>query len=594
VAWSYDLLDQTEQTLFDRLSVFRGGFTLKAAEGVCVGGGVPEGTVLDLLADLVDKSMVTMRVTGARGRPQTGGGETRYELLETMRQYAVERLAERGETDAVSARHARYYADFAEQVDPQLHAWDDWVTPIRRLNAEVDNLATAVRWSLAHDRPEIALRVGGALREWFWTHPYGPQFHSWTRAALDADAEVAPQVRAKALNTAAFRAYFQGHADLAQELAGEAALLAGQAKDHKVLARALFELARATRSAGQRERAAALFEQSRDISLECGHHIGAIEAATQLAFLQEPQEKWVRLEGLLPQAPYMWQTRIHQELGGAYFELGDLAAAESHFAQAHQGWSEAEIFPTQSITLSSLGMIAMLRGDDERASGLLRQALDLGRRCGYVERVLDATQLLGEVAWRRGDLDTAWQRWQETLALAREHGKSGHVLGVQRWLVHVACARGDYDRAEQLGLASLEGYAEHDEFGRGEATMALARVALYRGEPARAVALYQASLAGVWPAESICTLRALEGMGWALAESGQHDQATRLLAVVTQQRESSDAPLPPVDRPRQARVIAGLRAALGEAAFAAAWAAGEAQSLEEAVTQTLEDENGQQ
>jgi len=89
VAWSYDLLDRTEQALFDRLSVFRGGFTLRAAEGVCAGGGIPEGAVLDLLADLVDKSMVAMR--GVRD----GDGETRYELLETMRQYAGERLAER-------------------------------------------------------------------------------------------------------------------------------------------------------------------------------------------------------------------------------------------------------------------------------------------------------------------------------------------------------------------------------------------------------------------------------------------------------------------------------------------------------------------
>jgi len=285
VAWSYELLNQQEQTLFDRLSVFRGGFTLRAAEGVCIGSGVLEGTVLDLLSDLIDKSMVAMRLTGTRDRPQAGGDETRYELLETMRQYAAERLAERGEDGAISARHARYYADLAEQVEPQLHAWDDWVTPIGRLNAEVDNLATAVRWSLATDQPEIALRISGALREWYWTHPYGQQFHVWTRAALKADTDVAPQYRAKALNTLSMSAWGKGDTDLGQKLAGEAVLLAGQAEDHKVMLRALYELGRAMYNAGQRERAAALFEQSRDISLEYGHHIGAIEASTWLAFL---------------------------------------------------------------------------------------------------------------------------------------------------------------------------------------------------------------------------------------------------------------------------------------------------------------------
>lgn len=233
----------------------------------------------------------------------------------------------------------------------------------------------------------------------------------------------------------------------------------------------------------------------------------------------------------------------------------------------------------------------MLRGDDERASGLLQQALDLGRRCGHVERVLNAIMALGELAWRRGDLETASQRLQEALALARERGKSGYVLHVQRWLAYVACARGEYDRAEELGRRSLEGYDEHQELERGEATMVLARVALYRVEPARAVELYRASLAGVWPAEWMSTVRALEGLGWAWAEDGRHDRATRLLAAVARERARSGARLPPIDRPWQERVVAALRAAQGEGTFAAAWAEGEtlvADGMERVVTYALE------
>jgi predicted ATPase/DNA-binding SARP family transcriptional activator len=586
VAWSYGLLDQREQILFDRLSVFRGGFTLGAAEALCAGGDVPQGAVLDLLADLVDKSMVAMR--GA----QDGDGETRYELLETMRQYAAERLAECGEAGAVSGRHARHYAAFAEQVDPQLHAWDDWVTPIRRLHAEVDNLAAAMRWSLANDEPEVALRIGGALREWTWTHPYGQQFINWTQTALEADADVAPQVRAKALNTLAMWAWGErSDAGLGQELAREAVLLARRAEDPKVLLRALYELGRHMVTAGQHDRAASLFEQSRDISLEYGHHIGAVEASTWLAALQEPQERRVGLEALLPQAPYTWQAYVHQWLGFTCCQLGDLAAAERHFTQALRGWGKAGILPTQSIVIQALGWIAMLRGDDERASGLLQQALDLGRRCGHVQKVFDAMQTLGRLAWRRGDLDTALQRWLEALALAREHSMSRDVLQMQHWLTYVACARGEYDRAEEWGRASLEGYAEHQGFERGEATMALARVALFRGEPARAVELYRASLPSLWPAEWISTLRALEGLGWALTEDGQHDRAARLLAAVARERKRSGAHLPPIDRPRQARVVSALRAALGEAAFAATWEEGEAlvaDGMERVVTYALE------
>jgi hypothetical protein len=127
-----------------------------------------------------------------------------------------------------------------------------------------------------------------------------------------------------------------------------------------------------------------------------------------------------------------------------------------------------------------------------------------------------------------------------------------------------------------LGTAIHVGLAQEQGFAQSETAMALARVALFRGEPARAVELYRLSLAGVWPADWISTLRALEGLGWAWAEEGRQDQATRLLAAVARWRQRSGARLPPIDRPRQARVVSALRAALGEGAFAAAWAEGEA------------------
>jgi tetratricopeptide (TPR) repeat protein len=476
-------------------------------------------------------------------------------------------------------------------VEPQLHAWDEWATPIRRLNADVDNLAAAMRWSLDHGQPEIALRIGGALREWLWTHSYGQQFIDWTRATLKADAGVAPQVRAKALNTLAMWAWGRGEADLNRELAEEALRLARRAEDHVVLLRALYELGRAMVGLGQHERATALLEQSLDISLEYGHHIGTIEASTWLALLQEPQEQRVRLETLLPQSPHTWQAYIHQQLGGTCFELGDLAAAERHYAQALQRWSEAGARPTQSIALRVLGSIAMLRGNPERAYRLLQQGLELVRRSGRRAMMFGPMTALGELAWRSGDLDPASLRWQEALALAREQGLSDRVREAQRWLIYVACAQGDYARAEALGATILEGIPQDQGFAQSETKMALARVALFRGKPARAVDLYRASLAGVWPADWISALRALEGLGWALAEDGQHSRATRLLAAVARERERSGACLPPIDRPRQARVVSALRAALGEGAFAATWAEGEVlvtDGMERVVTYALE------
>jgi ATP/maltotriose-dependent transcriptional regulator MalT len=201
--------------------------------------------------------------------------------------------------------------------------------------------------------------------------------------------------------------------------------------------------------------------------------------------------------------------------------------------------------------------------------------------------VIDATVALGELDWRRGDLDTASQRWQEALALARESGKSDYVPNVQCWLVYAACAQGDYDRADELGRASLEGYVEHQVLERGKARLALARVALFRGEPARAVELYRASLTGLWPADRVGTVNALEGLSWALAADGQYREATQLLAIAARERDDIGMVLPPVERPHHEQAMAAVRDTLDEAAFAIAWAEGEALDLEEALALAL-------
>ena len=110
--WSHDLLSEEEKVLFGRLSVFAGGFTLEAAEAVCVGGNIGQGEVLDLLASLVDKSLVVFE--------ERQGGGARYRLLETVRQYSLERLEERGEAGSVNERHAEYYLAMAETAEQQL------------------------------------------------------------------------------------------------------------------------------------------------------------------------------------------------------------------------------------------------------------------------------------------------------------------------------------------------------------------------------------------------------------------------------------------------------------------------------------------
>ncbi len=176
VDWSYDLLDASEQRLLDRLSVFAGGFMLDAAEVVCAGEGI-DGEVFDSLAGLVAQSLVVADVQEA---------QTRYRLLETIRQYAQERLAAAGDTETLRAHHARYYTRFAEGAASYL-AGPDEIAWARQLAREADNLHAALAWALDHHDVDLALRLTGLC------DAHNVSFTEIGRA-MRASAEIALQI----------------------------------------------------------------------------------------------------------------------------------------------------------------------------------------------------------------------------------------------------------------------------------------------------------------------------------------------------------------------------------------------------------------
>jgi predicted ATPase/DNA-binding SARP family transcriptional activator len=178
VDWSWELLDDTERTILRRLSVFSGGATPESAEQVCLLGRDDAMTadgrdVVDIIASLLDKSLVTAG----------GGNHVRYRLLETVRVYAAERLAEAGETEPVAAAHARYFLDLAERAEPQLRSRDQ-LAWLKLLSAEHDNFAAALRHSTQVGDAATVMRLVAALA-WYWiTHDYDAEAGEWGTAAV--------------------------------------------------------------------------------------------------------------------------------------------------------------------------------------------------------------------------------------------------------------------------------------------------------------------------------------------------------------------------------------------------------------------------
>ena len=256
IGWSYELLSEEEQVLLGELSVFAGGFALEAAESVCSGEDIEEHEVLDLLTRLVDKSLVQV---------SEQGGEARYRLLETVRQYGREKLEESGEEPDIRRRHADFFLQFAERVEPRINGKDRgfW---LGRLEAEHDNLRAALAWSQETAEAETALRLAGAL-SWFWYHrEYWSEWRRWLDGALaireSARASGRTAARAKALSGGGFLAWMQGDQSLARSQLEESVALWREVGDGQGLAQALRFLSGSFESGGDYAAARPLAEES--------------------------------------------------------------------------------------------------------------------------------------------------------------------------------------------------------------------------------------------------------------------------------------------------------------------------------------------
>ena len=221
IDWSYDLLSDDERRLLRRLSTLSGGWTLEAAEHVCVGDGTDHDDVLDLMTRLVDKSLVVVDTTR--------DGHHRYRFLETVRHYGRERLEDSGEADSVRARHFGFFLDLARRAEPELTRGDQLLW-LDRLQVEHDNFRAALEWRLASDhRGPDALALAAALH-WFWLkRAYLAEGQQCLERALARGTQGTPAARAPALMALGSIVFFQNDFERADQLFDESATLAAAA-----------------------------------------------------------------------------------------------------------------------------------------------------------------------------------------------------------------------------------------------------------------------------------------------------------------------------------------------------------------------------
>jgi predicted ATPase/DNA-binding CsgD family transcriptional regulator len=405
IGWSFDLLSERDQRVFASLSVFAGGFTLAAAESVAVDPADPNAgpDVLTSLDHLVEQNVLTVAADA--------GGEPRFRMLETIREFAWDQLPEPDEV-GLRDRHLAYFVALAERAEPELRG-PDQAAWLRRLTAEQADIRAALAWAQEADRDESMLRLAAALKRRFWHDAGGlGEGLRWLEASLAVAADAPAALRVKAQQRAAWIVWEMGDVDRSEELF-EASLAAADDDDHPSRFEALIGLShRALRTGGPELDAAA--ERMAE-AIEHARHDGTPGA------LVEP----LIVAGQLAQA------------------RRDLAQARAHFEEALDVARAAGDVWGAASALTQCGALALAAGEHSHAEALLAESVRLLIESGDRGVVFaHATGALAQALTAQGKLEAARSRLREgggaVGGMENPPGDSFLLEGAGAWLAAAA------------------------------------------------------------------------------------------------------------------------------------------------------------
>ena len=582
VDWSHNLLTEEERILLRRLSVFSGGFTLDAAEVVCAGEEIEQFGVLDLLMQLVDKSLVQMdEVAGA----------ARYRLLETIRHSARQKLSDAGESGPVRSRHLEFYLSLAEEAEVQLagHGVREWAA---RLDLENDNLRALADWGLHSHQVDAVLKLCGSLFLFWVLRGHLSEGLRLTASALDAH-EGEPISRARALTTAAGLAMYLVDIPAALGHGEEALILGREFEDKKIIGRALCWIAWA-KIFWDPLACAPLFDEA-------------------IATTQDLEDSWFHSQSLIGYGfmsilasrfgdarKYLEEARTVAQEMGDYFNvresltwLGYTAVLSGRFDEAVTLADEAlaliddmhdEFF--KAFVLVVVAQIESQRGEYEDARLSFHESIELARQTSNVGLLATAQGWLGTFEYQVGNLELAKSITEEALVVLRELDIKGFISNAVLSLQGIAELQGDFESAKKhLEEAKQMASEAKIPSSLGRALLAEARLAKADGEYLRAETCQHQALALFMESDElpgmILTIEALAGTA---AEQSIGLEVARLLGAADSLRSTMSFARFPMEASEYERNMGLAREACRDEEFDVAYKEGSHLSIDAVVT----------
>jgi predicted ATPase/DNA-binding SARP family transcriptional activator len=407
IDWSHDLLSEPERVLWRRLSVFIGGWTLNAAESVCVGEGLNPGHVLELLSHLVDKSLAIF---------DQQNGAARYRMLETIRQYGQEKLQAAGERNQMRARHLEFFLQLAEQAEPKLLTAKQKKV-FAELDAEYGNLRSALEWAMETNAVK-ALRLAVALGQFWEVRGYIGEGRLAIEQALGQAPNAPKQVRANGLRWQAQLAGRQGDYARVKEPIEKSLNLWREIGNKRGIANALGILGDTCLLQANYTAAKTAYEES-------------------LALFQEISDK----RGI---------ASMMTDLGNVANYTGDYATARQHQEGSVAIFRELGDKLGLVIALNNLGIVAEQQGDNFAARRFYEESIATAHELGEKNMVAYALNSLAHVVYLQGNPIDARRYYRESLVVGQEIGEKRVIAYCIEGIAKVAARYGNAAQAAQL------------------------------------------------------------------------------------------------------------------------------------------------
>ncbi len=410
IDWSHELLDEGEQAVLRRLSVFRGGWSLEAAEQVCAEADIESYAVLDYMGQLLDKSLLTA---------EQDEGDTRYAMLGTIRDYAAEKLVSAGESGSAQHRHLQHFAEMGEAAAPELGGSEQlhW---LERLGADHENLRAGLDFARREEQAAAAgLGLAAALSQFWRLRGHLSEGRDWLGALLDVPANAAlTAARAAALDGAGVLAFAQGDLANARRLAEEALGISRALRDQPLVAQVLRNLGNVADQQADYATAERHYAESSALWTELGDRWGAAAVQNNLGLLQLRQ--------------------------------GHFEQAREQLQEALANFESLDVPWAVGITLSNLADVAHDQGDLVEAGRRFEQSLAIARRLGDREGIAYALVGLACVARREDDTPTARGYLEEASTHLVELGDKARIAEWLEAAAQLAAAEGESARAAML------------------------------------------------------------------------------------------------------------------------------------------------